>query len=280
MKRFICIACAYAIFTILFCFGQSSRAIVTTSVLPGPEPGEHTISYTVSPPTATLVILTGRPYSGEELSRQTKTLPDGTNITQPGSSAIMYRDGSGRIRTERRMPRPMGLIPSIDPPVVPEIIDPVSGFICYLDTTNRVAHRVFLPPESFRIIPALPDTDFQERTTRENDSIRTYELLGADVIEGIEVEGRRITTTYAVETLGEDSPLVSTLEIWTSPELGITVLSKSTDPRMGEVTSAVINVSRGEPDHALFQAPPGYEIVDQLKVPFTFTVSITGAALP
>jgi hypothetical protein len=279
MKHFICVAFAYSAFTLFFCFGQQSPDI-STSVFPGPEPGEYTISHTVSAPTATRAILTGRPYSGEELSRQTKTLPDGTNIVQPGSVTIRYRDASGRTRTEHRRARPMGMVSSIDPPVVPEIIDPVSACIYYLDTSNRIAHRIVLPRESFRLLAALPDAGFRETTTRENDSIRTYELLGTDVIEGIEVEGRRITTTYGVETLGEDSPLVSVLEQWISPELGIRVLSRSTDPRLGEVTGMVINISREEPDRALFEVPPDYEIVDQLTIPFTFTVSIKDTAFP
>ena len=115
-------------------------------------------------------------------------------------------------------------------------------------------------------------------STKEMDSVRTSEPLGTKVIDGIEVEGRRIKTTYAVEALGDESPLVSTVEIWTSPELGLTVLSKSTDPRTGEFTSSVINISRDEPDSSLFEVPPEYEIVDEPKVPFTFTISITSAA--
>jgi hypothetical protein len=55
-------------------------------------------------------------------------------------------------------------------------------------------------------------------------------------------------------------------------------LSKNTDPRTGEFTNAVINISREQPDPALFQAPPEYKIMDEPKVPFTFTISVKGAA--
>jgi hypothetical protein len=40
------------------------------------------------------------------------------------------------------------------------------------------------------------------------------------------------------------------------------------DPRSGEQTQKLINISRSEPDASLFQPPPDYTIVDE-KADFT-----------
>lgn len=278
MKYFMGVVGACLALAVFPCFGQSPLDGVTASVSPGPEPGGYILSCTVSARSMPLTILVGRPYSGEEISRQEKMLFDGTHTLQPGPSAIKYRDTAGRVRTERRALLPMGMLNGIDLPVIPEIVDPVAGFIYYLDTVNRVAHRMLLPRESFRIITEPPNTAYRTGTTKDKDLVRSTKPLGTEIINGIEAQGGRITTTYAVGTLGNESPLVTTLEIWTSPELGITVRSKNSDPRTGEFTNEVINIKRGEPDHSLFEVPPDYDIVDEPKVPFTFIISSSGTA--
>jgi hypothetical protein len=93
----------------------------------------------------------------------------------------------------------------------------------------------------------------------------TSEKLDPQTIDGIQVEGRRYTTTYPVGSVGNDREIVTTNEVWTSPELGVVVLSKNNDPRNGDHTQKLSNISRDEPDPSLFQPPAGYEIVDQPK---------------
>ena len=70
-------------------------------------------------------------------------------------------------------------------------------------------------------------------------------------------------TTYPVGSMGNDRPLVRTVEMWTSTELRITVLSKSSDLRNGEFPMTLKNVSRVEPEFSLFQPPPDYKVVDE-----------------
>jgi hypothetical protein len=278
MKFSIVVACVCLVLTVPSGFGQSSLWGVTGFTSPGPAPGEFTISYTVSPPKIKRTILKGRPYSGEEVSQQTKIFSDGTRAVQQLPSTITYRDVAGRIRTERHTARPLGAVSWVESPVVPEIIDPVAGYIYYLDPVNRIAHRMLLPDDSIQIITNPPNMDYPASVTKDYDAVRSYEPLAKTVIDGIEVLGRRITTTYAAGLLGNDRPIVAITEIWTSPDLGLAILSKNTDPRLGEFTNAVINISRAQPDPALFQAPPDYAIVDEPKVPFTFTISMKDAA--
>jgi hypothetical protein len=52
------------------------------------------------------------------------------------------------------------------------------------------------------------------------------------------------------------------MESWFSPELRITVLTKNSDPRMGESVTQLRNIERSEPDPALFRVPPDYQVVD------------------
>ena len=47
-----------------------------------------------------------------------------------------------------------------------------------------------------------------------------------------------------------------------SRELKISVLSKHSDPRTGEMTFKIPNLSRAEPDASLFQPPPDYQVVE------------------
>jgi hypothetical protein len=53
-----------------------------------------------------------------------------------------------------------------------------------------------------------------------------------------------------------------TSETWTSPDLKITVRQITDDPRSGKVTTELTNITRTDPDPALFQAPEGYTVRD------------------
>lgn len=102
--------------------------------------------------------------------------------------------------------------------------------------------------------PCAPQTDRPEVST---------ESLGSQVIEGVNVEGRKITRTLPAGMMGNDRPLVSVTESWFSPELRITVLTKHSDPRIGESVMQLRNIDRAEPDSSLFRAPPDYQVVDE-----------------
>jgi hypothetical protein len=89
------------------------------------------------------------------------------------------------------------------------------------------------------------------------------ESLGSRTINGVVAEGERITNTMPAGAIGNDQPLVSTSEIWTSPDLNLVVLEIHDDPQNGTTTRELVNLDRGEPDPALFRAPEGYTVKDQ-----------------
>ena len=258
-------------------FSASGFSQVATGVVGGGgfvRSGTFTASTTIGPmPVGPAVA--GLPYSCEQVSEHTQTLSDGTHISDRRIVTKMFRDSAGRTRTERPfMIGPLGS--SDDAPVMIDIFDPVAGYHYVLDSTRRVAHRSAAsaippfappppPPGSARLgvqgalIPGIvagPDIRQLPHPEMSNES------LGTKIIEGLTAEGHRTTMTYAVGAIGNDRPLLVTHEMWMSPELRILLLSINHDPRSGDSTMKIQNVSRAEPDPALFQVPPDFETVD------------------
>ncbi|HEV3330616.1 MAG TPA: hypothetical protein VG096_06530 [Bryobacteraceae bacterium] len=219
----------------------------------------------------------GAPYSGEETHEHIQTLSDGTHITQPMMmNRTMYRDSFGRTREERTMGPPARRANMPPQPIIVEITDPAAGVHYLLDTEHKVAHRVTVQAQPaggrtgtagiLRAGPVSPSP-----STSPNGVIRTANLgpevtvekLGTQIIEGVAAEGERNTTTIPEGEQGNDRAFHVTMETWTSPDLKIVVLQKSSDPRSGETITKITNLSRLEPDPSLFQPPPDYTIVDE-----------------
>jgi hypothetical protein len=89
------------------------------------------------------------------------------------------------------------------------------------------------------------------------------ESLGTKVIDGLTVDGTRMTITTPEGVLGNDRPLTRVCDHWRSEELKITILSKCSDPRSGKSVVRVRNIDRAEPDPLLFQVPPDYTIDEE-----------------
>jgi len=79
--------------------------------------------------------------------------------------------------------------------------------------------------------------------------------LGTREIEGQRASGERTTWTIEAGKLGNERPILITREVWTIPELMLTVLTRDFDPRSGEVSYRLQNLERGEPDPALMRVP-------------------------
>jgi hypothetical protein len=213
--------------------------------------------------------VTGSPYSADQVKENVQTLADGTHVTQTRSTSHIIRDSRGRSRTERLITRDangwsLG---------VAEIRDPVEGLYCILDQQNKVAHR-FATPSA----PTAVSAQTQVGTAMPkpvSDGVHpetSSEKLGSQMMEGVMVEGERLTTTYPIGVQGNDRPITTTFEAWRSKELNTDVIGKFSDPRSGEETFRLTKIERMEPDPALFQIPPDYTIVDE-KGSFAMTVT-------
>jgi hypothetical protein len=280
--------------TISVAFGQNGGGGVAGGII-GTQvrnaAGRTSGSMSFSPPPMIPAGVAGAPYSAEQTQEHVQTLNDGTHITQTQMRVKIYRDSLGRTRTER--PLAMGFNDS-DGPVVIQISDPVAGVQYTLDAQNKVAHRLAarspgagaVAPNGTRISgsPGLASTPppvpppppppgtagvfSQAIGTGRVQGIATppnftEEKLPAQMIEGVLAEGVRRTNTIATGTQGNDRPFNIVSETWTSPDLKLTVLSKTDDPRNGESVMKLTNISRNEPDPTLFQPPADYQTVDE-----------------
>ncbi|MDQ2855953.1 MAG: hypothetical protein M3R68_06470 [Acidobacteriota bacterium] len=86
------------------------------------------------------------------------------------------------------------------------------------------------------------------------------ESLGKQTIEGVEAEGTRTTMTIPVGEIGNERAIEVVSERWFSPELQVVVMTKHSDPRMGETTYRLTSISRSEPAKSLFEVPADYTI--------------------
>ena len=101
----------------------------------------------------------------------------------------------------------------------------------------------------------------------------TDEKIGTQTIDGVLVEGTRSTVTYPVGAMGNDREFSAVTETWMSPDLKIQILSKTNDPRNGENTFRIDNLSRTPPDPMLFIVPSDYTTVDETG---SFTIEFRG----
>ena len=86
------------------------------------------------------------------------------------------------------------------------------------------------------------------------------EDLGQQLVEGVLANGTRTTTVVPAGAIGNEQPLTTVSEQWFSPELEVLVLTRHSDPRVGETTYKLTNILRAEPDRSLFQPPADYTV--------------------
>ncbi len=189
----------------------------------------------------------GWPFSADVVTVHSKTAPDGKTAETRTVSKI-HRDSLGRLWQDLT-PREGG--PADMEPVVFTITDPVAGVLWALETPTRVAHRFTIPKEAragFGYgIPYRGGVPFPEGKPEVKS-----EPLGTQTMQGIEVVGFRTTITRSAET--------SVDERWIANKLGIAVLLKRVDRRLGDATQQLENIQREEPDPSLFLVPPDYHI--------------------
>jgi hypothetical protein len=82
--------------------------------------------------------------------------------------------------------------------------------------------------------------------------------LGSKDIEGVRANGERTSWTLEAGKVGNEKPIVITREVWSSPELMLTVLITDNDPRSSQTSYRLANLQRGEPDAALMRVPADY----------------------
>jgi hypothetical protein len=191
----------------------------------------------------------GAPYSADITTDVVQQLADGNRIEHHTSSSVA-RDGQGRVRREQQLTAIGPILPQMDGRVV-TILDPVAHLHYALDPMRKVAMRSPLPAVKRMTMarPALPAGG--------DNNVRT-ESLGTSNIEGVPAQGTRTVITVPAGAIGNQAPIEMVTEQWFSPELGVVVMSRRSDPRFGETTYRLQNIVRTEPPAELFQVPSDY----------------------
>ncbi len=193
------------------------------------------------------------PFHGLIKVERSLVQPDGS-ILKVKTIREIARDSRGRIHNESRAMLPVS---SNQTPQIVRIhlFDPETRTSITLDSEQRtywsmtVNHPpATVPPRLLYASPTggtLPANEF----TKEED-------LGMREMEGGPVHGVREIQTVPAEGNGKE--IVITDEYWYSDDLRINMMIVHNDPRTGSVTMTVTQVTRSEPDPALFEIPEGY----------------------
>lgn len=198
--------------------------------------------------------LANAPFSLTLRTEWVRTFADGGTVTLTNHRAIM-RDGAGRIFEERRLLAPKD--GKIDSP------------LSWLQYADQTAHTLYECKPATHVCylryynPSPPAQEAPQGTKWFVAGTRQTDDLGNQMMNGMEVKGTRVTTTLNPHVMGNDRPYVTTREFWFSAQLGINLLSKRSDPRSGDQTFTVTDLSLNEPDPGAFKPPEGYSVVDE-----------------
>lgn len=232
-------------------------------------------------------IVQGAPYCADAAHETVHMLADGNRIVQRQTSR-QCRDGQGRTRQEIATPDgrvrvylrdPVAheswlldaerkLAVRLDPPgfatgnAEPHMWDRLLGWGHGLGQRIRQTFRTGpdAPPppedaaEAGRAMRMPPPIALHARLLGPRGP-GTTTLLPAETIEGLRADGKRTVWTIEAGRIGNEKPITIINEVWSSPELGITLKSRDVDPVVGEAIFRVQNVARGEPEADLFKVP-------------------------
>ena len=200
-------------------------------------------------------VVQGAPYSAQAVTTFTQALSDGDHI-QRTTTASITRDSLGRTRTERSFGAigPLSAGRSARPMVV--IFDPVAGMSYVLDETDHTAHsQAIRTPHVADGSSAAP----RVRPSQNSANVKT-EDLGTQVMQGVSAQGKRVTRVIPAGAEGNEKDIDIVTETWYSPDLQVVVMSKTSDPRYGDSTYQLNNITRAEPDPTLFTVPSDYTV--------------------
>jgi hypothetical protein len=249
-------------------------------------------------------VVKNAPYSADAVTETTQRLADGNRIARKTNSTL-YRDSEGRTRREEALGAigpwaPDGESQSvfINDPVSKTnlVLDTKNKTVRKMPTPKIMmgealkkldeakAHLSSTHPD-VQVVqiqstnedgPAAAEakmkaemvmTHLQPGMTLSSGSEKTAqkESLGTQMIEGVRAEGMRTTFTIPAGAIGNDLPIQVVSERWYSPELQTVVMTKHSDPRMGDTVYRLTNLNRNEPAPSLFQAPSDYTTASENK---------------
>jgi hypothetical protein len=192
------------------------------------------------------------PFSGVVRVERSFVQPDGS-VANLKSMRDISRDSRGRIHNEARAMVPVS---STETPRVTRIhlYDPQTRISTTLDPKQRTFRTMTLNHPPATVPPSVRYGSPSDNGLPQNEFTKE-EDLGVNEMQGLPVHGVREVQTIP----GENKEIVITDEYWYSQDLRINMMIKHDDPREGTVTLTVTQVTRTEPDPALFEIPEGFK---------------------
>lgn len=224
---------------------------------PGPMPPGDPIGFVGFEAGLNKKTVTGAPFSATFTNQTTQVLADGNRI-QRSTSGTLSRDSQGRTRRDVTLPAIGPWADSSKPaPHMIVLNDPVAGTHYMLNPDRKVARRV----PAFRLGQhgKQGGAARQSFAQKQQSQVATTSL-GTQTIAGVAAQGTRYTRTIPAGAIGNEKPIVIVNERWYSPDLQLVVMSKHSDPRMGDTVFQMTNIQRQEPDATLFQVPSDYTV--------------------
>jgi hypothetical protein len=251
-------------------------------------PGDDTVVFLSSEMSFDGKVVKGAPYSAQAITETTRTLNDGNHIKSKTTAAV-YRDNDGRTRRDQELGAVGPWAMSGDPQQTVFINDPVAGINYILNPRTHIARKmpplralpmggessIVAPSDASRVSvrverdvfttavapPPLPgEGPPQEFRVAPGPQKSATESLGKQTIEGVVADGTRTTVTIPAGEVGNEQPILIVWEKWYAPELQTVVMSKHSDPFVGETVYRLTNIVRGEPSRTLFEVPTDYTI--------------------
>jgi len=231
----------------------------------------------------------GVPFCATITTEHTQTFADGNRVHTTDESTLC-RDSQGRTRRESGL-NLLGAAPQKSGMKLITITDPVAGFRYVLDTDSKQVRKMPLPPSG----PGSPDASglppkgehvvffqgmggpgpnafFVNRTINKGEALPdeaapTTTSLGDQTINGIHATGTSMSHTIPAGQMGNEQAIVVTSERWYSPELKAVVMTKHSDPWVGELKTQFSSVTTSEPDASLFIVPSDYHVMEDREGP-------------
>jgi hypothetical protein len=181
----------------------------------------------------------GKPLSASEERHTLQVLGDGTRIENTQTDKF-YRDDVGRTRLELQHGEVF-------------IQDPVQGATAEVTPGGAKVHRT-----AFQSHNGTKDDSHKLRTKGDAAPVSQSgqeEDLGYQLVNGVTAHGTRSTTVIPAGQIGNDRPIRIVSERWYSSDLQMNVRTIHSDPRFGETTYQLTNITQGPPDPSLFKIP-------------------------
>jgi hypothetical protein len=204
----------------------------------------------------------GAPFTATYSQQTSQTFADGNHI-QRTTTGTVWRDSNGRTRRDFTLPA-IGNWSSSGktPPHLILINDPAAGADYVLEPDQKIARKMTLLAANFENHEGGPPRPFAQE--RQNESTTTS--LGTQMMNGVSAQGTRTTRTIPAGAIGNEKPIIITVERWYSPDLQMNVMIKRSDPRTGDNVFQLTSIVRAEPDASLFQVPSDYTVKEGGKM--------------